>query len=57
LMFCFTILEICLYTFCKSAISFVFAAPASGIFHFSAQGGGRTADTAGKITLKLWLKN
>jgi len=51
------ILEICLFTFCKSAISFVFAAPASGIFHFSAQGGGRTADTAGKITLKLWLKN
>jgi len=45
------------FTFCKSAISFVFAAPASGIFHFSAQGGGRTADTAGKITLKLWLKN
>jgi len=57
MLFCFTILEICLTTFCKSAISFVFAAPASGIFHFSAQGGGRTADTAGKITLKLWLKN
>lgn len=51
-MFCFTILEICLTTFCKSAISFVFAAPASGIFHFSAQGGGAYSGHGGENNFK-----